>query len=204
MNFTKIDPADLNFLRRELSNGGLGIVEALMVCWQSIFSCACTGGPIQLYRVSPTKLSEIKVWFWTITVLTYKSIIYLGTFTLKLFSWRVSFHCQVVKKSWHAACNLRSSRPLFKGRLSYAYWETQHFRPQLNLDFDLCHFLGMKVPPTLKMKAFFPRPLVSGRLLAFFKKMKKEFHSPTKVQQWQKIVRKNCGLYPSQQQWKRP
>ena len=32
MNFTKIDLADLNSLCRELSNGGLGIVVALLVC----------------------------------------------------------------------------------------------------------------------------------------------------------------------------
>ena len=33
----KIDPADLNSSRQELSNGGLGIVVALLVCWQIDF-----------------------------------------------------------------------------------------------------------------------------------------------------------------------
>ena len=37
MNFTKIDKADFYSPRRELSNGGLGIVVALLVCWQIIF-----------------------------------------------------------------------------------------------------------------------------------------------------------------------
>ena len=45
----KIDPADLNSPRRELSNGGLGIVVALLVRWQIVFLSAYTGGPIQLY-----------------------------------------------------------------------------------------------------------------------------------------------------------
>ena len=31
MNFTKIDPANLNSPREEFSNGGLGIVVALLV-----------------------------------------------------------------------------------------------------------------------------------------------------------------------------
>ena len=30
MNFTKIDPADLNYPHQELSNSGLGIVVALL------------------------------------------------------------------------------------------------------------------------------------------------------------------------------
>ena len=34
---------------RELSNGGLGIAVALLVCRQIDFSCVSTGGPIQLY-----------------------------------------------------------------------------------------------------------------------------------------------------------
>ena len=53
MNFTKTDPADLNFPRRELFNGGGSLAKYFFVC-------VCRG-PIQLYRVSPTKLSEIKV-----------------------------------------------------------------------------------------------------------------------------------------------
>ena len=40
MNFTEIDPTDLNSPCRELSNGGLGIVVALLVFWQIIF-CVC-------------------------------------------------------------------------------------------------------------------------------------------------------------------
>ena len=47
MNFT-IDPLDLNFLRRELSNGGLGIVVALLVRRQIDFLSARIGRPIQL------------------------------------------------------------------------------------------------------------------------------------------------------------
>ena len=50
MNFTTIDPADLNSPRRELSNGGLGIVVALLVRWQNDFLSAHIGYPIQLRR----------------------------------------------------------------------------------------------------------------------------------------------------------
>ena len=32
-------PEDLNFPRQELSNGGLGIVIALVVRWQIVFLC---------------------------------------------------------------------------------------------------------------------------------------------------------------------
>ena len=40
MNFTKIEPADLNSPRQELSNGGLRIVVALTVHWQiDVFAC---------------------------------------------------------------------------------------------------------------------------------------------------------------------
>ena len=49
MNFTKIDPADLNSLRRDLSNGGLRIVVALLVRWQIVFLSAHIGRSIQLY-----------------------------------------------------------------------------------------------------------------------------------------------------------
>ena len=38
-------------LRRELSNGGLGIVVALPVCWQIDFSCASRWSAIRLYCV---------------------------------------------------------------------------------------------------------------------------------------------------------
>ena len=48
MNFTKIVPEDLNSPRRELSNGGLEIVVALLVCWQIDFLCAHTGKAIQM------------------------------------------------------------------------------------------------------------------------------------------------------------
>ena len=37
INFTKIGQADLDFPRRELSNGGLGIVVALLLRWGIIF-----------------------------------------------------------------------------------------------------------------------------------------------------------------------
>ena len=39
MTFTKIDPADLDSPHRELSNGGLKSVVALLVRWQINFSC---------------------------------------------------------------------------------------------------------------------------------------------------------------------
>ena len=50
MTFTKLDQADLVSPLRELSNGGLRIVVALPVRSGNIFSCACTGGPIQLCK----------------------------------------------------------------------------------------------------------------------------------------------------------
>ena len=56
MNFTKIDQADLDSPRRELSNGGLGIVVALLVRWGINFLSARIGHPIQLYILNP---------FWT-------------------------------------------------------------------------------------------------------------------------------------------
>ena len=37
MTFIKPDKADLDSPHRELSNGGLEIVVALLVCWQIIF-----------------------------------------------------------------------------------------------------------------------------------------------------------------------
>ena len=43
MNFTKIVEVDLNSLRQDLSNGGLGIVVALLVFPEIGFSCVCTG-----------------------------------------------------------------------------------------------------------------------------------------------------------------
>ena len=42
MTFIKLDQADLDSLRQELSNGGLEIVVALLVCWQIIFLSAQT------------------------------------------------------------------------------------------------------------------------------------------------------------------
>ena len=42
MTFTKIDPADLDSPRRELSNGGVKIVVALLVHWQINFLSAQT------------------------------------------------------------------------------------------------------------------------------------------------------------------
>ena len=38
---TKIVKADLDFPRRELSNGGLESVATLLVRWQINYSCAC-------------------------------------------------------------------------------------------------------------------------------------------------------------------
>ena len=46
MDHTKIDTADLDFLRRELSNSGLGFVVALLVRSGIDFSCASTRNPI--------------------------------------------------------------------------------------------------------------------------------------------------------------
>ena len=51
MTFTKIDKKDLDSPRQELSNGGLGIVATLLLCWQIDFSCVYTGIPIQLYKI---------------------------------------------------------------------------------------------------------------------------------------------------------
>ena len=48
MDHTKIDPADLNSPCRDISNGGLGIVVALLVRWQIDFLLARIGRPIQL------------------------------------------------------------------------------------------------------------------------------------------------------------
>ena len=42
MTFIKLNQADLDSLRRELSNGGLEIVVALLVRWQIIFLSAQT------------------------------------------------------------------------------------------------------------------------------------------------------------------
>ena len=49
MGHTRICTSDLNCPRRELSNGGLGFVLALLVRWQVDFLCVYTGGAIQLY-----------------------------------------------------------------------------------------------------------------------------------------------------------
>ena len=49
MTFTKIDPADLDSPRRELSNGGLKSVVALLVRREIIFLSARIGRSIQLY-----------------------------------------------------------------------------------------------------------------------------------------------------------
>ena len=48
INSTKTYQADLDSPRRELSNGGLGIVAALLVTGKSIFCVFILGGPIQL------------------------------------------------------------------------------------------------------------------------------------------------------------
>ena len=44
----KIDMADLDSPRRELSETGLGFVVALLVAWELDFLCDYHGGPIQL------------------------------------------------------------------------------------------------------------------------------------------------------------
>ena len=51
MTFTKIDAADLDYLRQELSNGGLKSVVTLLVRWQINFLSACIGRPIQPYVI---------------------------------------------------------------------------------------------------------------------------------------------------------
>ena len=56
--------------------------------------------------------------------------------------------------------------------------QSQHFGPQLNLDFDLAHFIGESATP--QIKTILPRPLASGRLLVFFNRIKKNLM----VQQW--------------------
>ena len=43
ISFTEIDTAYLDSPRRELSNGGLGIVVALLVHWGVNFLCVSTG-----------------------------------------------------------------------------------------------------------------------------------------------------------------
>ena len=47
MTFTKLDQADLDSSCLELSISGLGIVVALLVCWQISFLSARIGCPIQ-------------------------------------------------------------------------------------------------------------------------------------------------------------
>ena len=49
MDDTKLDPEDLNYPCRELSNSGLGIVVTLLVRQGIDFVCVSTGGPIQPY-----------------------------------------------------------------------------------------------------------------------------------------------------------
>ena len=48
MDHTKMDSADLSFPCQELSNGGLGIVAALLVHLQLIFFACVHWGPIQM------------------------------------------------------------------------------------------------------------------------------------------------------------
>ena len=47
-DYRKIDRADMNSPRQELSSGGLGIVVALLVRWQIDFLLARIGRSIQL------------------------------------------------------------------------------------------------------------------------------------------------------------
>ena len=62
MDFTKIDKADLNSPRRELSNGGLKSVVTLLVCWKFIFLSAQTltlNSAVEYYlSLSPQKVSR--------------------------------------------------------------------------------------------------------------------------------------------------
>ena len=58
MTFIKLNQADLDSPRRELFNGGLENVVALLVRWQINFLCESTGGPIQLCLETP--LDEYK------------------------------------------------------------------------------------------------------------------------------------------------
>ena len=60
MGRTKIVPADLDSSRRELSNRGLGIIVALLFRRGIDFSCASTGGPIQLYNPLRLKSDWLK------------------------------------------------------------------------------------------------------------------------------------------------
>ena len=71
MNCTKMYQADLDSSCRDLSNGGLRIVVALLVCWQIDFSCVSTGGPIQLYVV----MSRVKT--FTEVSAQLRSFVYL-------------------------------------------------------------------------------------------------------------------------------
>ena len=61
MSFTKIDQADLDSPRRELSNGGHGIVVALLVRWGIKFLSARIGRPIQLYVVCTSFYGTVDV-----------------------------------------------------------------------------------------------------------------------------------------------
>ena len=58
---TTIYPEDLTSPRQEFSNGGLGIVVALLVCPRINVSSASTGGPIQLHILnwSPTERTTV-------------------------------------------------------------------------------------------------------------------------------------------------
>ena len=49
MTFIKLNQADLDSPRRELSNGGLKSVVTLLVCWQINFLLARNERPIHLY-----------------------------------------------------------------------------------------------------------------------------------------------------------
>ena len=68
--FTKIDEEDLDSSCREFSNGGLGFVVARLVRSGIDFSCASTGGPIQLYLIlaiidkNRTEIAYISPEFW--------------------------------------------------------------------------------------------------------------------------------------------
>ena len=58
---TTIYPEDLTSPCQEFSNGGLGIVVALLVCSRINVSSVSTGGPIQLYILnwSPTERTTV-------------------------------------------------------------------------------------------------------------------------------------------------
>ena len=77
MDHTKISIAYLDSPCQDLSNGGLGIAIALLVCWQINFSSACIGCPIQLYSLLKNVLN------WVSRLICAVVIFYRGLSTTK-------------------------------------------------------------------------------------------------------------------------